>query len=99
MSDGGEVQGPGPDAVPRFAPGVRLGRDRARDRWVLLAPERVVVPDAVCLDVLRRIDGRTPLRGIVQDLCAEYTAPSRVVARDVAGLVAALHGRGWVVMG
>ena len=85
------------DAVPAWAPGVRLREDRARDRWVVLAPERVVVPDPVCLDVLRLIDGRTPVADLVAELCSRYHAPAAHVTRDVVDLLLAFHERAWLV--
>ena len=35
----------GAASVPRLARGVRLRFDRVRDAWLLLAPERVLMPD------------------------------------------------------
>jgi pyrroloquinoline quinone biosynthesis protein D len=42
------------EARPGLAPGVRLTFDKARDQWVVLAPERVLVPDETALEILQR---------------------------------------------
>ena len=80
-------QSPAPDAVPRFPPGVRLQLDRARDQWVLLAPERVVELDEIAHAVLARVDA------IVAALAAEYGAEPGEVAADVGELFATLLER------
>lgn len=84
---------PAPDAVPRFPPGVRLQHDRARDQWVLLAPERVVELDEIAHAVLSRVDGATAVDAIVAALAAEYGAEPGEVAADVGELFATLLER------
>ncbi|HYZ32662.1 MAG TPA: pyrroloquinoline quinone biosynthesis peptide chaperone PqqD, partial [Crenalkalicoccus sp.] len=58
-------------AVPRLPRGVRLREDAARGRWVLLAPERMLVPDETALAVLRLVDGVRTLDAILDTLAAE----------------------------
>jgi len=86
-------QAPASDAVPRFPPGVRLQRDRAREQWVLLAPERVVELDPIAHAVLARVDGATRVDAIVAALAAEYGAEPAEVAADVGELFATLLER------
>lgn len=83
-------------SIPRLATGVRLQHDRARGRWVLLAPERVVVPDEIAVDVLRRLDGRASVAGVVAALAAEYDAPAGLIRDDVLDLLADLQQRGLI---
>jgi pyrroloquinoline quinone biosynthesis protein D len=82
------------DAVPRLAPGVRLKFDQARDCWVVLAPERVVMPDETALEILRRCDGETQLGAIIDALAAEYEAPRETIAADVRELMGELTRNG-----
>lgn len=77
-----------PDACPRFPPHVRLRWDAVRARWVLLAPERVFLPNESAVEVLKRIDGERTVQSIVEELAAVYAAPEEVVATDVVELVA-----------
>ncbi|MGH6943690.1 MAG: pyrroloquinoline quinone biosynthesis peptide chaperone PqqD, partial [Geminicoccaceae bacterium] len=54
-----------PGAVPALARGVRLRFDQARAAWVLLAPERVLMPDEVAVEIIKRLDGKADLEAIV----------------------------------
>jgi pyrroloquinoline quinone biosynthesis protein D len=80
--------------TPRFAPGVRLHHDRARDRWVVMAPERMFVPDDTALEVLRLVDGARDDTAIVDALAAKFAAPREVIAQDVRAMLDDLAGRG-----
>ncbi|MBY0335126.1 MAG: pyrroloquinoline quinone biosynthesis peptide chaperone PqqD [Acetobacteraceae bacterium] len=78
----------------RFAPGVRLHHDRARDRWVVMAPERMFVPDDTALEVLRLVDGARDEAAIVEALAARFDAPRAVIAADVGAMLADLAEKG-----
>ena len=49
-------------AIPRLARGVKLREDAVRGRWIVLAPERMFVPDEIALEVLRLPDSLAPRR-------------------------------------
>jgi pyrroloquinoline quinone biosynthesis protein D len=80
--------------TPRFAPGVRLHHDRARERWVVMAPERMFVPDETALEVLRLVDGTRDFDAIVDALAAKFAAPREVIAGDVRAMLDDLVARG-----
>ncbi|HEV7267585.1 MAG TPA: pyrroloquinoline quinone biosynthesis peptide chaperone PqqD [Falsiroseomonas sp.] len=80
--------------IPRFPPGVRLHHDRARERWVVMAPERMFVPDETALEVLRLVDGARDVDAIVDALAAKFDAPRDVIATDVRAMVDDLVARG-----
>lgn len=82
--------------TPRFAPGVRLQEDRARGRWMVMAPERMFLPDETALAVLRLVDGARDEAAIVAALAAQYAAPAEVIAADVRALLEDLRIRGAV---
>lgn len=84
-------------AVPRLAPHVRLSFDRRRERWVVLAPERLFLPDETAVEVLRRCDGAASISAIADDLAGEFDAPREEIARDVTELVRALGDQGVLV--
>ncbi|MCR0985164.1 pyrroloquinoline quinone biosynthesis peptide chaperone PqqD [Roseomonas populi] len=85
-----------PATVPRFARGMRLREDAARNRWVVVGPERLFVPDEIALEILRLIDGARSVDAIVDDLAARYDAPREAIAADVLALLSDLHGKGVV---
>nr|WP_283161526.1 pyrroloquinoline quinone biosynthesis peptide chaperone PqqD [Xanthomonas nasturtii] len=71
--------------------GVRLQHDRARDQWVLLAPERVVELDEIALVVAQRFDGTRSLAQIAQELATEFDADAADIELDVIELTGNLH--------
>ena len=74
-------------SVLRLARGARLQFDKHRDRWVVQAPERVFVLDAIALEILQRCDGAAPVSAIVDDLAAKFTAPREEILRDVSNML------------
>ena len=82
---------------PRLPNHVILKHDVGRDRWVLLAPERVLTPDAVAVDVLRLCDGNRTFAEIVGELALMYDAPIERISGDVEALLADLAEKGIIV--
>lgn len=85
-------------SIPNLPRGVKLRHDKARDAWVLLAPERVFMPDPIAVEILKRIDGRTSLSGIIDDLAAAYAAPREQIAKDVTAMLQDLADKGMVAV-
>jgi len=83
-------------SVPRLRRGVRLRFDQRRKAWVLLAPERVLLPDETAVAVLQRCDGNATVGAIVDDLCRAYDAERALIARDVRALLQDLAEKGVV---
>jgi coenzyme PQQ biosynthesis protein PqqD len=82
------------DRVPRLVRGVRLHHDQARGAWVLLAPERVLQPEPVALEILKRVDGKTSFAAIVDDLAASFAAPRERIEQDVEAFLGGLAEKG-----
>jgi pyrroloquinoline quinone biosynthesis protein D len=76
---------------------VRLRFDERRERWVVLAPERLLLPDEIAMDVLRRCDGRTPIAAIVDEFAATFDADRKEIMDDVLALVQELIDKGVLV--
>ncbi|MPZ12255.1 MAG: pyrroloquinoline quinone biosynthesis peptide chaperone PqqD [Kiloniellaceae bacterium] len=74
-------------SVPGLPTGVKLRFDKQRDQWVILAPERLFVLDAVALEIVKRCDGQASVADIVDDLAAAYAAPRDVILKDVGALL------------
>ena len=75
---------------PRLPRGVRLCEDKARDRWVLLAPERVVKVNPIAVEILKICDGSRTLAEIVAELAERFKADAARVGADVRALLATL---------
>jgi pyrroloquinoline quinone biosynthesis protein D len=82
------------DRVPAFAPGVRLRHDAVRGAWVVMAPERLFMPDEHAVAVLQLVDGSRSVAAIVDDLAARFAAPRAEIATDVGAMLEDLAGRG-----
>jgi pyrroloquinoline quinone biosynthesis protein D len=81
-------------AVPALTRGVKLRFDKARDAWVLLAPEKVLMPDQIAIEILKRCDGKAPVTAIVDDLAATFSADRAQVAADVHAFLQDLADKG-----
>ncbi|MGI9385459.1 MAG: pyrroloquinoline quinone biosynthesis peptide chaperone PqqD, partial [Methyloligellaceae bacterium] len=42
-----------PESRPALPRHVKLRHDAGRDRWVILAPERILTPDEIAVEILR----------------------------------------------
>jgi pyrroloquinoline quinone biosynthesis protein D len=91
MSERPEVRD---DAVPALARGVKLRFDKTRDAWVLLAPERVLMPDQIAMEILKRCDGNATVAAIVEDLAVTFSADRDQVAGDVRAFLQDLADKG-----
>ena len=80
----------GPNSRPAFTRYARLHEDRARERTVILAPERAYELDPIGLIVLRAIDGETTIADLCARLASQYSAPLDVITRDVTALLQGL---------
>jgi pyrroloquinoline quinone biosynthesis protein D len=80
MTDALTISG---DVIPRFPRGVRLRYDDVRSQWILLAPERILKPDGIALEILKRCDGKTTLDAIIDGLVQAFGAKREEVGRDV----------------
>jgi pyrroloquinoline quinone biosynthesis protein D len=85
-----------PESVPALPRGVRLRFDKVRNVWTLLAPERVLMPDEIAVEILRRCDGKASLAAIVDDLARTFAAPREEIAADVEELLQDLADKGLV---
>lgn len=80
-------------ALPRYA---RLQFDKARERWVLLVPERVMVPDETAVEILQQCDGVRTLGEIIDGLAEKYVADRGEIAADVIEMIQDLADKGFV---
>ena len=71
------------DAVLRFAPHARFRFDEVRQAWIVLAPERLLLPDEHAVEILRLIDGARDVDVIIDELAGRFEAPRDVIAGDV----------------
>lgn len=83
-------------AVPSLPSGVELRFDPAEKAWTVSVPARVVTPDDIAIEVLKRCDGRTPIAAIVDELTQAFSASPDQVAADVDSMLQDLVDQGMV---
>jgi pyrroloquinoline quinone biosynthesis protein D len=81
-------------ALPRHS---RLKFDKIRERWVMLVPERVLVPDETAIEILHLCDGATSVAGIVDTLAQKYAAERNLISDDVIALLQDLADKGYLI--
>jgi pyrroloquinoline quinone biosynthesis protein D len=86
----------GRETRPNLPTYLKLRHDAGRDRWILLAPERVLTPDQTAVAVLKLCDGNRTVDEIVTVLAKEYSAPAEVIRADVLDLLQGLADKGYV---
>ena len=74
-------------AVLRFAPHAKFRFDEVRQAWIVLAPERLLLPDEQAVEILQMVDGERTVNNIIDDLARRYEAPRDVIAVDVVKML------------
>jgi len=83
----------GGSTVLRFAPHARFRFDAVRQSWVVLSPERLLLPDEQAVAVLQLIDAERDVDAIVDALGRQYDAPREAIAGDVLAMLQDLVDR------
>ena len=86
----------GRETRPNLPTYLKLRHDAGRDRWILLAPERVLTPDQTAVAVLKLCDGNRTVDEIVTVLAEEYSAAAEVIRADVLDLLQGLADKGYI---
>jgi pyrroloquinoline quinone biosynthesis protein D len=81
---------------PELPRHVKLRHDPGRERWIILAPERVFNPDDTAVAVLKLCDGQRSVSDIAATLSAEYQAPLDVITSDILAMLQDLFDKGVV---
>jgi pyrroloquinoline quinone biosynthesis protein D len=84
------------DSRPVLPRHTRLKYDETRQVWVILAPERVLAPDEIAVEVLKLCDGVRNVAGIIEELAAKYAAPRETIAADVVAMLQDLADKGFL---
>ena len=79
--------------LPRHA---KLKFYETRQVWVILAPERVLAPDEIAVEVLQLCDGVRSVADMVDQLAAKYVAERQAIATDVIAMLQDLADKGFL---
>jgi pyrroloquinoline quinone biosynthesis protein D len=55
-------------SVLRLAPHIVFRFDDTRQRWIMMAPERLMLPDEQAVEILQLVDGKTGVGAIIDAL-------------------------------
>ena len=67
---------------PRLPRHAKLKFDETRQRWVILAPERVLAPDEIAVEVLQLCDGVRSVDQMIDQLAEKYAADRDAIGTD-----------------
>lgn len=81
---------------PKLKRFMKLKRDETRDRWVLLAPERVLTPDDISVVVLELCDGEKTIDDLTAALSEKYNAPEDTIRADIMEMLQDLADKGYL---
>ena len=73
--------------VPRFPPHVKFRFDQRRQAWIVLAPERLLLPDEQAVEILKLVDGVRTIDEIIDELAGQFDAPRAEIAGDAMALL------------
>lgn len=82
---------------PKLSRHARLKFDKIREQWVLLVPERVLVPDETAVEILHLCDGERSIAAVVDELCRKYAADRQLIRNDVIALLQDLADKGYLI--
>ncbi|MEZ5930578.1 MAG: pyrroloquinoline quinone biosynthesis peptide chaperone PqqD [Alphaproteobacteria bacterium] len=81
-------------AIPSLQQGVELRFDPAENAWTVSVPARVVRPDDIAIEVLKRCNGRTSVAAIVDELAQAFSADPAQLAADIDSMLQDLVDQG-----
>jgi pyrroloquinoline quinone biosynthesis protein D len=61
---------------------------------VVLAPEPLLLPDELAVEILKLMDGERTVAAVIDDLVGRFDAPREVIGADVTALLQDLVDKG-----
>ena len=71
------------ESKPHLPKHVRLHFDAVRQRFAVLAPERVYWPEETAVEILKLCDGERTISAIAERLAQDYAAAVETIEADV----------------
>ena len=81
-------------SIPRVSPMFRFQWEEAQECHVLLYPEGMVKLSGSAGEILKRVDGKTSITGILEGLKAQF--PGVPLENDVIQFLETAYGQGWL---
>src|SRR4029077_5566761 len=81
-----------------LAPHIVFRFDDTRSRWIIMAPERLMLPDEQAVEILQLVAGGEGVGAIIDSLAERYTqAPRELIGNDVVAMLQDLADKGCLV--
>ncbi len=85
--------------IPKLPRHAKLRFDKARNKWIINAPERVFELDDIASEVIQLVDGESSIDSIINKLLEKFSgAPREVIAKDVLAMLQPLADKGLIVI-
>ena len=85
--------------IPKLPGHAKLRFDKARNKWIINAPERVFELDDIASEVIQLVDGESSIDSIINKLLEKFSgAPREVIAKDVLAMLQPLADKGFIVI-
>ena len=85
--------------IPKLPRHAKLRFDKARNKWIINAPERVFELDDIASEVIQLVDGESSINSIINKLLEKFSgAPREVIAKDVLAMLQPLADKGFIVI-
>tara|TARA_B100000900_G_C20534102_1_gene697608 strand:+ start:206 stop:499 length:294 start_codon:yes stop_codon:yes gene_type:complete len=81
---------------PKFPKHVKFRHNKARDEWVILAPERLVKLDSIAVEILQLVDGERKVKEIADQLSKKFNAPVETILLDIVDMLQNLSDKGFI---
>ena len=82
------------EKIPVLAPMFRFQWEPAQNCFVLLYPEGMVKLSTSAGEIIKRCDGKTDVRGIIDDLTQQF--PDVDVTTDTRNFLETAYAKGWL---
>jgi len=82
------------DSVPLLQRQYRFQYEEAQKSYVLLYPEGLIKLEGGAGEIMKRVDGKTSVEGIIQDL--QHTFPGVDLRQDVIDFLEVAYGKCWI---
>lgn len=86
------------ESRPKLPRHVMLKHDKTRERWLILAPERVLVPEDTAVAILQLADGVRSVRAIAEELAQIYAADPAEIETDAIAMFQDLADKGFLTV-
>ena len=84
--------------IPAFPRHAKLKNDKARNKWIINAPERVFELDDTAAEIMQLVNGEHSVSIIVNLLQKKYNeAPAELIKKDVLSMLQSLADKGFII--